>query len=65
MARNWESSPWKWVAVVVLATVIGGVTTAAIQKWWGLKLQLQQQNLGVPAQAYTGTQTGKYIVRNA
>lgn len=38
MAKNWESSPWKWISIVVIATVIGGVTTAAVQKWWGLKL---------------------------
>lgn len=38
MSKSWESSPWKWIAVVVIATVVGGVTTAAVQKWWGLKL---------------------------
>lgn len=60
MAKSWESSPWKWVAVVVIATVIGGVTTAAVQKWWGL-MKLQQKNLA-SVQAQTTLNQGKYQV---
>jgi hypothetical protein len=35
----WEYSPYMFIVVSVVAGVTTAVVAAALQKWWGLKLQ--------------------------